>query len=472
MNQTLKIINKAFKLRKCKHKEVKQRSRPCINFQIGVCLGPCCNDVDRDQYHEIVKEVILFLKGRTPELLNNIQSQMQTAAQRQKYELASVLRDKMFAVKKTLEKQVAVTNDLIDRDVIAVKESPDLTVLTLLIVRGGYLLGTRHFSFEETLSSTDDIIREILNQYYEKTSFIPKEILISLPIQDNEFIEETILSKKGKRPKIIYPQRGDKATLIDMAKTNAENYLKEKIASDTAHLEKLKRLQKKLEMKKLPNRIECFDNSNLAGREPVSGMVVFEKGKPLKSDYRKYKIQTVSAQDDYAYMEEVLTRRYGKGNEDIPYPELVLMDGGKGQLNIGIRILKDLDLDTKISIAGIAKKDEKKGETEDKVFIPGRVNPIHFGREGDLLLLLQRIRDEAHRYALMYHRKRRSDTAFQSILDTIPGIGEKRKKTLFKHFGSIDKIQNASTTELSCLPGMNIKIAKELKQRLSENNST
>lgn len=468
VHQTLKVINKTFKLRKCKNREIKKRSRPCINFQIGVCLAPCCNEVDFHVYNEIVNEVILFLKGRTPELLQAIKSQMQAAADEQNFELASILRDKMFAVERTLEKQIAVTSDLIDRDVIAIAQTSDLSVATLLVVRGGYLLGTRHYAFEETLSSGDDVIREFLSQYYEKTSFIPKEILISEPIEDAGFIEASIQEKKGKKPRIIYPQRGEKTKLIDMARTNAENYLKERIATETANTDMLKRLQKKLDLDKLPIRIECFDNSNISGRNPVSGMVVFENGKPLKRGYRKYKNKSVTYQDDYAYMEEVLTRRYGKGEESKPYPDLILIDGGKGQLNIGTKIMKVLKLDKEISIAGIAKKDEKKGETDDKIFLPGRVNPVNFGREGDLLFYLQRIRDEAHRFAITYHRKRRSDNAFQSILDSVPGIGEKRKKMLLMHFGSIDKIQNSSIEELIRLPGMNSRTAKELKQSLSK----
>jgi len=466
VNQTLKIINKTFKLRKCKTKELKKRSRPCINFQIGVCLGPCCNVVDINAYNEIVSEVILFLKGRTPELIHNIKKHMYSASDRQDYELASVLRDKMLAIEKTLEKQIAVTSDLKDRDVIAIAQSSVLSVITLLVVRGGYLLGTRHFEFENAISEKPDLIREFLGQYYEKNTFIPKEILISMPVEDSGIIEEWILTKKDKKSKIIYPQRGEKAKLILMAEANAENRLKEQLASEKNRVDILNRLQNKMNLKQLPDRIECFDNSNISGSDPVAGMVVFEKGKPLKKQYRKFKIKTVKYQDDYAYMEEVLKRRYNKENASDPYPDLLLIDGGKGQLNIGIKILKELKLYDKISIAGIAKKDDKKGEKEDKVFIPERLNPVNFGREGDLILFLQRIRDEAHRFALAYHRKRRTGTGLRSILDSIPGIGEKRKKLLLKHFGSISALRDASINDLSQLPGMNSNVAKVLKQRL------
>lgn len=471
VNQTLKIINKTFKLRKCKTREVKKRSRPCINFQMDVCLGPCCNTVDENTYNEIINEVILFLKGKTPELINSLKDQMQDASYRQDYEMATVLRDKIFAIEKTLEKQIAVTNDLNDRDVIAIAKSSVISVITLLIVRGGYLLGTRHFEFEEKLSMDSDLMREFLHRYYEKTTFIPKEILVSEPIQDAALIEDWILLKKGEKTKILYPQRGEKAKLIHMAETNADNRLKEYLATEKATTNLLNRLQTKLNLKQVPNRIECFDNSNISGAYPVSGMVVFEKGRSVKSQYRKYKIKSIQYQDDYAYMEEVLKRRYDKAEASVPWPDLLLIDGGKGHLNIGVKILNALKLNGKISIASIAKKDDSRGEKEDKVYVPERLNPIHFGREVDLLLFLQKIRDEAHRFAVSYHRKRRSHIAFRSILDSIPGIGEKRKKMLLKHFGSIGNIRDASVNDLSRLPGMNNRVAKILKQQLITNNS-
>ncbi|MCJ7772879.1 MAG: excinuclease ABC subunit UvrC [Desulfobacterales bacterium] len=471
VNQTLKIINKTFKLRKCKTSELNKRSRPCINFQIDVCLGPCCNTVHVDKYNEIVNEVILFLKGKTPELINSIKRQMHDASDRQDYELATFLREKMFAIEKTLEKQIAVTNDLNDRDVIAIAKSSVIVVITLLIIRGGYLLGTRHFEVDESLSIESDLIREFLNRYYEKSTFIPKEILISEPIDDASLIEDWIKLKKGRKTKILYPQRGEKAKLIHMAQTNAKNRLNEFVASEKTNTDMLNRLQKKLNLKQFPNRIECFDNSNISGTDPVAGMVVFEKGRPAKSLYRKYKIKTVKYQDDYAYMEEVLKRRYGKGPVSDSYPELLLIDGGKGQLNIGVKILMELKQSGIFGIAGIAKKDDSKGEKEDKVYIPGRLNPVNFGREGDLLLFLQKIRDESHRFAISYHRKRRTMTALQSVLDTIPGIGKKRKKMLLKYFGSISNIRDASENDLSQLPGMNSQVAKALKQQLISNSA-
>ena len=217
----------------------------------------------------------------------------------------------------------------------------------------------------------------------------------------------------------------------------------------------------------LPERIECFDNSNISGSEPVAGMVVFDRGKSLNSDYRKFRIKTVTEHDDYAYMFEVLKRRFSKGDESKPYPNLLMVDGGKGQLNIAVAVMKELKLMGEFEIIGIAKKDERKGEIQDKIFKPGRSNPMNFGRDGDVLLFLQRIRDEAHRFAISFHRKRRTKDALGSVLDTIPGIGKKRKTLLFQHFKSIKDIRTASLEELSALPGINRRLAEEIRRSLN-----
>lgn len=466
VRQTLKMINKTFKLRKCKAGAFKTRTRPCLNSQMQRCLAPCCNYVDGNVYGEIVKEVILLLKGRTSDLIRKIKKEMISAADNQDYETAAVLRDKIFALEKTVEKQVVVSTDFIDRDVIGIAGSYELSLITVLIVRGGFLLGTRKFTFSETMSTYSEIIGTFIRQYYEKEPFIPREILTPILLEDSALIEEFLKNIKKKRVSIMWPRRGEKAKLLEMADRNADVNLKEHIASLSTDMEMLARLKKKIKLNRLPERIECFDNSSISGKQPVAGMVVFEKGKSKKSSYRRYKINTVYKHDDYAYMDEVLRRRYGKGEKAKPYPDLLIVDGGKGQLNIAVSVVKDLKIEGRFDIIGIAKKDEKKGEVQDKIYKPGRVNPINFGKEVDLLLFLQRVRNEAHRFAISFHRKRRGKTSIRSVLDTIPGIGKKRKQILLKHFRSIKKIQEATIEELSAVPGMNSKAAEAVRERL------
>ncbi len=475
--QTIRVINKTFMLRKCKTKEFRKRNRPCLNYQMGACLGPCCLEVDKDDYNEIVKEVVLFLKGKTPDLIQKIKNEMMAAANIQDYETASVLRNRMFALEKTLEKQVSVTTDFMDRDVIAIaRETDDNTsepeneriVITILFVRSGYLLGTRHFNFRETLSTDPEMIGTFISQYYEKAYFIPKEILIPVSLEDALLLEDSLKTLKGKKVNIIWPQRGEKASLLKMAAQNAENRLKDLVASSAVEEDILARLRKKLNMNRTPEYIECFDNSNISGTNPVAGMVVFENGKPSKSMFRRYKIRTVTEHNDYAYMTEALKRRYSKGEKSEPFPDLLMVDGGRGQLNIAVSVIKELNLAGRFEIIGIAKKDETKGETEDKIYKPGRANAVNFGREKDLLFFLQRIRDEAHRYAVSFHRSRRRASSMNSVLDTVPGIGKKRKQALLKHFGSIRNIREATLEEICTLPGMNSKAAEAVKEAVLE----
>ena len=468
VRQTLKMINKTFKLRKCKPGDFKTRTRPCLNNQMQRCLAPCCNDVDGNVYREIVKEVILLLKGRTSDLIRKIKKEMVSAADNQDYETAAVLRDKIFALENTVEKQVVVSADFIDRDVIGIAGSYELSLITVLIIRGGVLLGTRNFAFSETMSTDTETIGTFIRQYYEKEPFIPKEILTPIFLEDSALIEECLKNIKGNKVNILWPRRGEKARLLEMADRNADISLKDHIASLSTDMEMLARLKKKIKINRLPERIECFDNSSISGKEPVAGMVVFEKGKSKKSSYRRYKIKTVCKHDDYAYMDEVLRRRYGKGEKSKPYPDLLVVDGGKGQLNIAVSVVKDLKIEGRFDIIGIAKKDEKRGEVQDKIYKPGRVNPVNFGKEGNLLLFLQRVRDEAHRFAISFHRKRRGKSSIRSVLDTIPGIGKKRKQILLKHFRSIKKIRAATIEEMTAVPGINRKSAEEVARRLGD----
>ena len=467
VKETLKFINKTFKVRKCKQKDPPNRQRPCLNYQMGACLGLCSGNVDPIEYQKIINEVILFLKGKTPDLINQIKSEMSTAAEAHDFEKAVELRDKMFALEKTLEKQVVVTSDFKDRDILAVASESIYSVVTMLTVRNGFLRGTRTFKFSETMASESELLETVIRQYYDTNRFIPQEILTSVPVESPGTLSAILFDIKGKSVEIKQPQRGEKKRLVDMAYKNALNALKETAESGRARAEKLQRLQRRLRLDHYPKRIECFDNSNISGTSAVAGMVVFENGEPSKAHYRKYKIKAPEGPDDYGHMKEVLERRYKQAENDPILPNLVVVDGGKGQLNIAMDVIHNLGLKNAFDVIAIAKKNIETNETEDKIFKPNRANPINFGKDLDLLLFLQYIRDETHRFAVSFHRKKRSKNALDSILDHIQGVGKKRKALLLKHFGSIKKIKAATPEELSALPGMNEKLAESIKSKLS-----
>jgi excinuclease ABC subunit C len=466
VRETLRTINKTFKLRKCKARDFKTRTRPCLHCQMDGCLAPCCLDVDPAVYGEQVNEAIMFLKGRTPDLIRKVKKQMESCAREQAFERAARLRDKIISLERTIEKQIAVTTDFKDRDVFAIARSAECSVVTVLSVKGGFLTGTRHYSFTETLSTGAEMMAAFIRQYYERHPSVPDELLVSVDPEDAVLTAEWLGNLKKKKVKILQPKRGEKAQLVAVAIHNAENELKSLIASRSAEMDLLLRLQNKLKLERLPERIECFDNSNISGTQAVAAMVVFEKARAKTSCYRKYRIKTVTEHDDYAYMAEVLKRRFGKGEASKPYPDLLMVDGGKGQLNIALAVTRELNMTEKFGIIGIAKKDETKGETRDKIFKPGRANSLNFGRDEDLLLFLQRIRDEAHRFAISFHRKRRRKISLQSALDTIPGVGKKRKAALLQHFKSVKNIRAADPEKIGALPGFSRSVAESIQKAL------
>jgi excinuclease ABC subunit C len=467
VRQTLKFIHKTFKLRKCHSRTFMNRSRPCLNYQMGLCLAPCCLKVDQAQYDEIVKEVTAFLKGRTPHLIRKVRRQMDKASQSQEFEKAAVLRDKIHSLERTLEKQVSVTTDFKNRDAIGCVQEDEILAISVLQVRSGYLMGKRNFRFRQTIGNLAEQLGLFIRQYYERSQDIPSEILMSELPDGHELLRSFLSEKRSAKVLISVPQRGEKRRLIEMAVQNAQLELDAFVNSENEQLEVLTRLRERLGLKRMPHRIECFDNSNFQGTLPVSGMVVFENAQPSPSDYRHYKVQPLDQPDDYAHMAEVVRRRYGKGDGSAPFPDLLLVDGGKGQLSSALSVLTELAVDHLFDVAAIAKKDPDKGEPHDKVYLAGRVNAVQFGRDTDLLLLLQRIRDEAHRWAITFQRKRRQKFALQSELDAIPGIGPMRRAALFKKFGHIKGIRSASLEDLESVGGISANLAKQIQKYLN-----
>lgn len=468
VRQTLKFIHKTFKLRKCRTQTFMSRTRPCLNYQMGLCLGPCCMDVDPKAYAEIVDEVTAFLLGRTPALIRKIKKEMQTAAEKQAYEKAAMYRDKMIALERTVEKQVSVTTDLKDRDVISMVVEDSLSVFSMLRVRGGFLLGGRLFVFDSAVGHANDRMRVFLREFYSGNQEIPAQVLVNHLPEDHHLIEAFLSESRGSRVKLHKPLRGEKTRLIQMAEQNAKRGLKEQLEHISTHRELMLRLKNRLRMEKFPQRIECFDNSNLSGTLPVAAMVVFHQGQPQRASYRRYKIKNAGKPDDYAHMAEVLSRRYKRhGEEDMPLPDLLLVDGGKGQLNVALAVLAGLGLTGKFAVAGIAKRDEARGDETDKIYLPQRSNPVNLKKDPDLLLLLQRIRDEAHRFAITYQRRRRGKSSVQSVLDRIDGVGPKRKRRLLKHFGSVAEIKKADVDELSRIPGLSRRMALSIHAQLN-----
>jgi excinuclease ABC subunit C len=468
VNKTLKQIQKIFKLRKCKDSQFKNRSRPCLNYQIKACLGLCCIDVDPVDYRKQVKDAVLFLKGRSRQIVTKLKAEMMALAQVQDYEKAAQLRDAIFAIENIMERQVVLSSDLTDRDVFALYSKKGKAMITVMIVRSGVLIDSANYPLELGFKEDDEILYAFLEQYYSKNLFLPSYILLNKEIVGKEVLEDDFSEKKEKKVIVHTPARGEKKRLVEMAQINATKELEKLLLKEEEQRASILMLKELLKMEVLPSRIECFDNSNLSGQDPVASMVVFKDGKAFKDGYRKYIIRGIEYQDDYAYMYHVLSRRFSKDPDQMEYPDLLVVDGGKGQLGMAMAVINDLSVEKTFMVAGLAKKDEAKGEEFDKIYIPGRSNPLNTNQAKKALYLLQQVRDEAHRFAITFQRKRREKRAGLSILDSIPGIGPKKKKTLITHFKGISQMKTSNVTDIAALDGMNTKLAQKVLEAISE----
>jgi excinuclease ABC subunit C len=467
MRQTLRVIKQVFRIRTCARKiEEGDRQRVCLDYHMGLCSGPCASLIARSDYLKAVEDVCHFLEGKSESVLRQLGEQMEAAAEDLNFEKAARLRDQIKGIQNVIEKQKIVSTDLTEQDVVAVVTDNVQTCVQLFFIRNGRLVGQEQKFLEGAHpEELPDAARQFLQQYYQDAHQVPRELLLSHEVTDRELIEQWLGARRGARVHVNTPQRGEKRRMVEMAITNAQLALEERknrIASDQSKAEDaLIELAEQLDLPNLPYRIEGFDISNTQGSESVAAMVVFEGGQPKKSDYRKFKIKSVDGPDDFASMREVIRRRLERaiaGDEKFgELPDLILIDGGKGQLGAAVEVQKELDVE--IPTLGLAKQFEE-------IFLPGRSLPVILPRNSQALFLLQRLRDEAHRFGLTYHRKLRSQRATLSALDDIQGIGRKRRESLLKHFGSMDAMKRATLNDLVAVPGMTRPAADRVYQHL------
>jgi excinuclease ABC subunit C len=547
--QALRLVNQHFKLRTCTDHVLANRSRPCLEYQIKRCLGPCVLPVTADEYGAQIRDVSLFLEGREVELCDQLKERMLSASQALEYERAAGLRDQLKALTRTLESQRMVSDRFLDQDVMGLYREADKVELCVLTVRQGKLTGSRPFSFSGLETPSEEIVSSFVTQYYLAGEAIPDEVVVPVELEDAATTAEWLRERRGKKVELISPQRGDRRALLEMAVRNAEvAFVAHRRAQDDAR-ELMGKLQRRLRLTRLPRRIECYDMSHLQGQLTVGSMVVFEDGQPAKARYRHFKVRAESP-NDFASMLEVLTRRFkraqaaesaaetasapapggsgGDGGDGAPaseresasitqaalaeldelsadtpeldddtpgaggtqsfepppplaplpddpwrLPDLLVVDGGKGQLNVAIAVLRELGLWGKLDVISLAKERELAGDgpihserTPDRVFLPRQKNPVLLRQNTAELFLLARLRDEAHRFAITFHKQLRRRRTLKSALADAPGIGAKRQRALLTHFGSLKRVREATAVQLAAVEGMSAKSAEDLRRYL------
>ncbi|GAM11291.1 uvrABC system protein C [Geobacter sp. OR-1] len=468
----MKQLQRIFPLRRYPLATCSRRKRPCLFYQIGQCSGPCHGLISEDDYRSLAEGVALFLSGKDRDLVRGYHQKMADAAARERYEEAARYRDILKAIDTTLERQKMVTNGE-DIDVVGLYRDENRLTLVLLFIRGGTLTGSRNFSFSWELDDAE-ALASFLDEYYGQDPLIPGTLLLPLPLPEHAGLAEFLAEKRGKRVDITVPRRGIKAELVELAAKNAENAATEQRNKHEGSQAILLELKERLHLAKLPKRIECYDISTFQGQQSVGSRVTFVDGEPFKEGYRRYRIRKDGRTDDFGMMTEVLTRRSRKGDAD-PLPDLLIVDGGLGQLGVLTRVLSDLGL-VGVETAALAKSrvyssvaDVEVERTAERVFRPGRKNPIVLRQNSQALLLLARIRDEAHRFAVTYHKLVRGKAALHSTLEDIPGVSTGLSKRLLKQFGSLAEISNASVAEIAATPGISIKLAGEISAHLANN---
>ncbi len=467
MRRTLAVIRRLFPIRSCSLElPSKRKHHVCLDYFIGRCPG-CCEEgkTTPEAYRAMIDEVIMFLSGKSKEISNRLRARMEKYSDEMRYEEAAKLRDQLRAIESVIQRQRVVSHDQIDRDIIAVATEDGDACVALLQVREGILIGQEHYIVSTAGEEISEVVRNFLPRYYKTATIYPNEIIIPIDVSDKELIEQFLGEKAQHRIHIIIPQRGEKVELIDMAMSNAKHnldlYLAQKSATKKRAHHTVYSLARDLYLKTLPRTVAAFDISNLGKDLAVGSVVFFSDGQPKKSEYRRMRIRSVEGQDDFSMMKEVVGRylvHLAENQKD--YPDLLLIDGGKGQLNAALSAIKEQNIED-LQVASLAKRFEE-------VYLPGRSEPLSIPRTSSSLKLLQRIRDEAHRFAVTYHRNLRSKRLEESELDKIPGVGKKRKLDLLAAFGSVEGIKNASLEALSATPNIPANIAKAVYEHFRQ----
>ena len=456
MHETISLLKKLFPLRSCRSMDAQ---RPCLEYHIKRCLAPCAGLVDQESYLAMVRTVCLFLEGRSADVEKDLKRRMLAASEELKFELAGRLRDQLAAVRQVMEKQNIVTGAG-DQDVLGLARLGCQSCVQVFFVRSGKMVGRDRFMLSGGDNETDgDILAAFVKQYYHEAAFIAREILTPVVLPESELLASWLSERKGGAVHLLTPQRGSKRDLVQLAADNAVEYLRQRNERDAVKHGKstaaMEELAQRLSLARLPKRIECFDISHIQGAETVASMVVFTGGEPDKAEYRRFKLRTVEGSpDDFASMQEVTLRRYREAAE--PLPDLIVIDGGKGQLSSALEVIRGVGL-SDIPVIGLAKEFEH-------IFRENISEPLILPRHSEALRLIQQIRDEAHRFAVTYHRKLRAKRNLVSVLDHIKGIGAKRRQALWKHFGALEKMRAASVEDLAAAPGMNVTAATAVWQ--------
>jgi len=472
VRDTLKEIHRIFPLRRYPMARCRRRSRPCLFHQVGQCSAPCHGLISRDDYRALVEGAIALLEGREAEVLGLLRRRMAAEAAALHYEAAARLRDQVRAVEQTVEQQKAVRYGKVDQDVLGLYRAGGEVEIAVLFIRQGRLAGRRSYNLDWQAEDVR-LLEEFLLRYYGRDVPIPDEVVLPLAIEGQAALAEWLEERRGRKVRLLVPHRGERVALLALATRNAQESWQERGSRQAAREDLLADVQSRLQLSRRPGRIECFDISTMHGRQSVGSMSVFVDGEPVPAEYRHFRLRTVVGADDFASLREVLSRRLKRGIAEQTLPDLVMIDGGRGQLGVVAALRAELGLTQRIDSLGMAKSRVKANvrgklveRSEERLFLPGRKNPVLLPRGSASLFLLERLRDEAHRFAINYHRKLRSSNQLASALTDVPGVGPQRRRLLFRQFGSFSGVRTATLAELLAVPGLPETIARRLHAHL------